>query len=171
RVTVACSTFPSWEAVGLWKKNLRAECWKCSAEITKAVEEVTKGLTDDAAKARALTYWLRRNIRYVAEGESHDYTPHPPAQVFGNRFGDCKDMSQLLAVMLRQAGLKVELATLGARDDGQVLPEVPSPWGTHAILLVTIDGQEHWADSTASLAGWDFLPRDDRDRACYLIDD
>src|SRR5262249_21865214 len=57
------------------------------------------------------------------------------------------------------------------RDDGQVLEDVPSPWGTHAILLVTIDGTEHWIDTTASLAGWNVLPRDDRDRLCYIVDD
>ena len=73
--------------------------------------------------------------------------------------------------MLREAGIPVELATLGVLDDGQVLEEVPSPWGTHAILLATIDGKQHWIDTTLSLAGWDFLPRDDRDRLCYVIDD
>ena len=50
--------------------------------------------------------------------------------------------------MLNEAGIKVELATLGALDDGQVLEAVPSPWGTHAILLATIDGKEHWIDTT-----------------------
>ena len=169
RTTVACSTFPTWEAVGKWKHDLRAECWQCTVDIKKKVEEITKDLTDESAKARALTYWLRRNIRYVADGEVHDYTPHPPATVFANRFGDCKDTSQLLAVMLREAGIKVELATLGVYDDGQVLEAVPSPWGSHAILLATIDGKPHWIDTTASLAGWDFLPHDDRDRVCYLV--
>ena len=132
---------------------------------------MTRGLSNPADKARALTYWVRRNIRYISTGEKHDYTPHRPALVLANRFGDCKDTSQLLAVMLREAGIPVELATLGALDDGQVLESVPSPWGTHAILLATIDGKPHWIDTTASLAGWDFLPRDDRDRLCYVVDD
>ena len=73
--------------------------------------------------------------------------------------------------MLREAGIKVELATLGARDDGQVLEAVPSPWGTHAILVATIAGKEHWIDTTSSLAGWDFLPHDDHGRLCYIVDD
>ncbi len=107
----------------------------------------------------------------MSAGEKHDYTPHPPWQVYTNRFGDCKDTSQMLAVMLREAGIKVELATLGTFDDGQILDKVPSPWGTHAILLATIDGKEHWVDTTSSLSGWDLLPRDDRDRVCYLVDD
>ena len=73
--------------------------------------------------------------------------------------------------MLKEAGVNVALATLGTLDDGQVLESVPSPWGTHAILMVTIDSKQHWIDTTASLAAWDYLPRDDRDRLCYIVDD
>jgi tetratricopeptide (TPR) repeat protein len=171
RPAVACSTFASWQEVGRWKKRLRADCWECAPEVRRRVAELTRGLTTPEAKARALTLWVRQKIRYVSSGEKHDYTPHPPAEVLANRFGDCKDTSQLLAVMLREAGVPVRLATLGALDDGQVLEEVPSPWGTHAILLARIDGKDHWIDTTAALAGWDFLPRDDRGRLCYVADD
>jgi tetratricopeptide (TPR) repeat protein len=171
RLQVACSTFASWEDVGKWKQRLRADCWECTADVRKLTQEVTADLKTPLEKARALTYWVRRNVRYVSLGEKHDYTPNPPSQVLSGRYGDCKDQSQLLAVMLREAGVPVALATLGALDDGQVLESVPSPWGTHAILLVTVDGQQHWVDTTASLAGWDFLPRDDRDRLCYVVDD
>jgi transglutaminase-like putative cysteine protease len=171
RTSLVCSTFPSWEEVGRWKQRLRSDCWECTPEVRKLVADITRGLTTPEAKARALTLWLRQKIRYISSGEKHDYTPHPPGEVIANRFGDCKDTSQLLAVMLRQAGIPVALATLGALDDGQVLESVPSPWGTHAILVATIDGKDHWIDTTTSLSGWDFLPRDDRDRLCYLVDD
>lgn len=169
--SIVCSTFPSWQAVGQWKHQLRNECWKCEEDLRKVVQEVTRGIPDPTARAQALTYWLRRNIRYVSSGEKHDYTPHLPNAVLANRFGDCKDTSQMLAVMLREAGIKVELATLGTLEDGQVVESIPSPWGTHAILLVTIDGKEHWIDTTSSMAGWNFLPHDDRDRICYLVDE
>jgi tetratricopeptide (TPR) repeat protein len=171
RTSLVVSTFSSWKEVGLWKHNLRVSCWKCTPEIEKAVAEAAKGMKTPLEKARALTYWVRRNIRYVSVGDKHDYTPYLPAKVLANRYGDCKDTSQLLAVMLRACAIRVELATLGALDDGQVHKDVPSPWGTHAILLATIDGKEHWIDTTAQLAGWDFLPRDDRDRLCYLTDE
>ncbi|MFO0926819.1 MAG: transglutaminase-like domain-containing protein [Gemmataceae bacterium] len=165
------STFTDWTQVGRWKEALRRPCWQCTPDVRAVVDRVTAGLNTPAAKARALTYWVRRNIRYVSAGERHDYTPHPPAQVLANRFGDCKDTTQLLAVLLREAGVRVELATLGTRDDGQIHADVPSPWGTHAILLATIDGKPHWIDTTITLAAWDFLPRDDRDRLCYLTDE
>jgi tetratricopeptide (TPR) repeat protein/transglutaminase-like putative cysteine protease len=170
RVQLACSTFGSWDEVARWKQQLRADCWECTPDIRRIVAELTHDLKTPLEKARALAYWVRRKVRYVSLGEKHDYTPHAPAYVLANRYGDCKDQSQLLAVMLREAGIPVALATLGTLDDGQVHEEVPSPWGTHAILLVTVDGKDHWVDTTASLAGWDFLPRDDRNRLCYVVD-
>jgi tetratricopeptide (TPR) repeat protein len=168
---IQCSTFASWEAVAAWKMKLRADSWASSPEIEKVVAEATKGLKDPAAKARALTYWMRRNIRYVSSGERHDYTPHLPVQVYNNRFGDCKDTSQMLAVMLKAAGVPVALATLGALDDGQIDEAVPSPWGTHAILVLNLPEGRRWIDTTLSLGGWDYLPRDDRDRLCYVVDE
>jgi tetratricopeptide (TPR) repeat protein/transglutaminase-like putative cysteine protease len=171
RLQVACSTFASWAEVGQWKHKLRTQCWECTPEIKDVVKEVTAGLTDPTDKARALTYWVRKRIRYISVSTSGSgYTPQLPVRVLANRFGDCKDQAQLLAVMLREAGIQVELVTLGVLDDGQVVPEVPMPWGTHAILLVTIDGKQHWIDSTVTAAAWDFLPRDDRDRIAYLTD-
>lgn len=171
RLEVVCSTFASWQEVYQWKQRLRAECWKCTPEVRAVVRELTQNLKTPEEKARVLTAWVRQHIRYVSVGEKHDFTPHLPGLVLANRFGDCKDQSQLLAVMLREAQVPVALATLGARGDGQVLPEVTSPWGTHAILLVKLDGTDHWIDTTASLAAWDHLPLDDRDRLVYLVDD
>jgi tetratricopeptide (TPR) repeat protein/transglutaminase-like putative cysteine protease len=170
RLEVLCSTFASWDQVLQWKRKLRPDCWQCTPEIQQVVKEVTKDLQTPLEKVRALTYWVRRNIRYVSLGEKHDFTPHVPARVLANRFGDCKDQTQLLAVMLREIGVPVSLATLATQGEGQVVADVPSPWGNHAILLVVIDGKEHWIDPTTTLVGWDFLVRDDRDRLCYVVD-
>ncbi|HEY8505640.1 MAG TPA: transglutaminase domain-containing protein, partial [Gemmataceae bacterium] len=166
---VACSTFQSWEEVGEWERALRAECWECAPEMRKVVHEVTKDLKTPLEKVRALTGWVRRNIRYVSVGARHDFTPHPASRTFADRFGDCKDSSQLLAAMLREVGVPAAMVTLGFRGDGQIVEGVPSPWGTHAILLVTLDGKDHWIDPATSLAAWDFLPPEDCDRVAYAV--
>ncbi|MFO0864190.1 MAG: DUF3857 domain-containing protein [Gemmataceae bacterium] len=169
RWQAACSTFADWQAVAAWKSKVRAHCWKCDADVQEIVRNVCKDLTRPQDKASALTYWVRRNVRYLSRGPGGaGYTPHPPTQVVCNRFGDCKDQCQLLAVMLREVGINPWLVTLGVQGDGQVLPAVPSPWGTHAILLAEIDGKEHWIDPTYSDAPWNFLGRSTRDRRCYL---
>jgi len=171
RPGLAFSTFASWEAVGQWKAKLRANCWVCNDELKKVAAEVTQGLKTPLEKARALTYFVRRKVRYLSAGQRHDYTPHLPHLVLQNRAGDCKDSSQLLAVLLREVGIASELATLGALDDGQIDPTVPSPWGTHAILAVLIAGKIHWVDTTARQCRWDELPKEDCDRLAYLTDE
>lgn len=166
RLQLALSTFASWEDVGKWKERLRAHCWTCTPEIRQAIQQVTKDCKTPLEKARALTTWVRQNIRYLSS--RHGYTPHEPRQVLANRFGDCKDQTQLLAVMLQEIGLRVYLVTLGTQDNGHVIPDVPSPWGTHALLLVRIDGRDHWIDTTLTNAPWDFLTLENRDRVVYL---
>ncbi len=171
RTQVMCSTFPSWEEVGRWKQRVRAGCWECTDSIRRTVRAVTNGLTAPLEKARALATWVRKRIRYVSFGSArHAYTPHAPDQVHANLFGDCKDQAQLLAVMLQEAGVPVALVTLGTQDDGQIVPAVPSPWGTHGILLVRLDGRDHWIDTTATDNAWDFLPPVARDRVCYVTE-
>jgi tetratricopeptide (TPR) repeat protein/transglutaminase-like putative cysteine protease len=165
------ATFESWEAVRLWEKYLICDRCDCPAVGKAVVDEVARGLTDPVAKARALTQWVRGHVRYVSTGEKHDYTPHPPARTLAQRYGDCKDTAHLLAVLCRQAGLHAGVATLGVRGDGQVSDDVPCPWGSHALCVVTIDGVDHWVDTTAEMIGWDVLPKDDRDRACYVTDE
>lgn len=169
RLQVVCSTFGTWQEVGAWKEKVRAACWECTPEVRLLTRELVKDCPTTEEKVRVLTQWVRDHIRYRSRGpEGTAYTPHQPGRVLADRFGDCKDQAQLLAVMLREIGLDPWLATLGLHGDGQVLPEVPSPWGTHGILVVRIGKQEHWIDTTARNAPWNWLPAGDRDRAAYL---
>ncbi len=52
RWQVAISTFPTWDAVGRWKQNVRKECWECTDAIKKVVAEVAGAETTPVAKAR-----------------------------------------------------------------------------------------------------------------------
>jgi tetratricopeptide (TPR) repeat protein/transglutaminase-like putative cysteine protease len=171
QVQAFASTFDTWDDVQRWERQLICDRCDCPTDAKKIVEDLMRGLTDPTAKARVLAQWVRSNVRYVSTGEKHDYTPHPPARTLSQRYGDCKDTAHLLAVLCRQAGLQAGVVTLGVRGDGQLQESVPSPWGSHALCVVTIDGADHWVDTTAQLIGWDVLPRDDRDRACYVTDE
>jgi tetratricopeptide (TPR) repeat protein len=171
QVYALAGTFDTWQDVFRWERQLVADRSTCPPEGVRIVDEVTRGLSDPAEKARALTQWVRGHVRYVSSGEKHDYTPHPPARTLTQRYGDCKDTAHLLTVLCRKAGLHAGVATLGVRGDGQVNEAVPCPWGSHALCVVTIDGEDHWIDTTAEMIGWDVLPKDDRDRPCYIVDE
>src|SRR6185369_12849624 len=97
-------------------------CWECTPQVRKVIDDVTRGKETQIDKAKALTYWVRRNVRYLSRGPAGlGYTPHLPHLVLDHLYGDCKDQAQLLAVMLREIGLPVWLVTLGTQDDGHVL--------------------------------------------------
>src|SRR6202034_2618374 len=99
--------------------KIRDKCWECTPEIRAIVKQVAGPVNDPLAKAQALSQWVRKRVRYVSvSATGAGYTPQLPARVLANRFGDCKDQSQLLAVMMKEAGLDVDLVTIGALDDG-----------------------------------------------------
>ena len=173
RPGVAISTFASWEEVAKWeRRNVRLGCcdWRAGTQGHRPQSE-NSNTRRRKAIARELTHWVRTNIRYVSSGDRHDFTPNAPGAVCKNRFGDCKDGSQLLAVLLKDAGIASGFVSLSPLGDGQINPEVPSPLTTHAILYVPIDGKDHWIDTTAVHAAWDFLPYSDCDRIAYVVDD
>jgi Domain of Unknown Function with PDB structure (DUF3857)/Transglutaminase-like superfamily len=168
RLTLHYSTSPSWDAFAPHLKNLLEDCWEGTPEIDRLVEEQTQGRATPEEKARALAEWVRDNVRYLSA--NHVYGPHPPARTLADRCGDCKDKCQLLAVMLRAAGIPVGQAFLSTWGRGQIPEDVPYFWGNHVILLVTIDGREHWVDPAAQRWDWDTLPPSDADRVCYVFD-
>jgi tetratricopeptide (TPR) repeat protein len=171
RLKLFYSTFANWDEVGAWCRKVRSGCWECVPEVQRVVKEVTRGRTGDADKARALTYWLRKNVRYLSLHDRDTWAPLTPGRVFSCRYGDCKDQSQLLAVLLREAGVKAGVAIISWADSGDIRESFPSPWGNHAIVLATIDGAEQWIDPVYSHAAWDVLPPQDCDRLCFVMDE
>jgi tetratricopeptide (TPR) repeat protein/transglutaminase-like putative cysteine protease len=171
RLRLFYGTFASWDEVGDWCRAVRQGCWECTPEVGRIAREVTKGMTDEADKARALTYWLRKNVRYLSLHDRDTWAPLVPQRVFAARYGDCKDQSQILAVMLREAGVKAGVAIISWADSGDIRESFPSPWGNHAIVLTTIAGKEQWIDPVYSHAAWDVVPPEDCDRLCFVMDE
>jgi tetratricopeptide (TPR) repeat protein len=171
RLRVFYSTFASWDEVADWCRKVRKGCWECTPEVGRIAREVTKGMTDDEDKARALTYWVRKNLRYLSLHDRDSWAPLAPQRVVTARYGDCKDQSQLLAVMLREAGVKAGVAIISWADNGDILESFPSPRANHAIVLVTVNGQDRWIDPVFSHAAWDVLVPEDCDRLCFVMDE
>ena len=70
RLQVAFSTYANWEAVGRWKDQLRAECWKCTPGLEKVIADVAGPQTTPEGKAKAVTYWVRRRVRYLSRARA-----------------------------------------------------------------------------------------------------
>jgi hypothetical protein len=117
----------SWEQAGHAYHDLFANGEKPETDIASQVETLLAGKSDDLCKIDALYNFVSRQIRYVAiEIGVGGYQPHPAADVYKNKYGDCKDKANLLISMLGKIGLRAYPALVGTRGDVEADPTVPT---------------------------------------------
>lgn len=107
-------------------------------------------LTDPKAKLKEAATFVQRDIRYLSLSiGSHGWQPHTPESVVKNGYGDCKDKSFLLHLILKDLGIESAVALVNSGDGVQ--PAIAMP-GTHqfdhAIVYAKIDAVPYWIDAT-----------------------
>lgn len=82
--------------------------------------------------------FVQNEIRYLAlEIGVNTHKPHPPADVFNQRFGDCKDKAFLLTAILRQEGIPAFVALVNTDIRSRLTSIGPSPRDfDHAIVAI-----------------------------------
>jgi tetratricopeptide (TPR) repeat protein/transglutaminase-like putative cysteine protease len=123
---VQISSFQSWEEVGRWYWALQKNRVEPTDAIRAKAAELTKGMTDDAAKLHALYNFVSLQYRYIgiAFGIGR-YQPHAAEDVLTNNYGDCKDKHTLLASLLQASGITLYPALINST--WKLDPDVPSP--------------------------------------------
>ena len=97
-------------------------------ELKRIVDSLTKGVADTEAKARRIYSWVQDNIKYVAfEDGMEGFVPRDANFVCSRRFGDCKDMSSILTMMLNTAGVPAYYTWIGTRSLPYTYRETPLP--------------------------------------------
>ena len=109
-------------------------------QIQARAAELTKGLTSEEEKLRALYNFVSTRYHYVSLSFGIGrYQPHPAEDVFENEYGDCKDKHTLLATLLKAAGYDAWPALMNATPRSN--PDVPSPGQfDHVITVVPHNG-------------------------------
>lgn len=123
-------------------------------ELNRVVREITEGMETDLEKIDTIFNWVQENIKYIAfEDGINGYVPRPCSAVMKNRYGDCKDMGNLLVEMLTFAGVKgAHVAWVGTRDIPYQMSEIPSPITCNHVICVVDkpDGGYYYLDATSS---------------------
>jgi hypothetical protein len=90
-------------------------------------------------RMKALARFAQRDVRYAAiEVGIGGFKPHPAAEIFAHRYGDCKDKATVLASMLAQIGVKSFYMPVHA-ERGIVTEKSPPNLGfNHAILAIQL---------------------------------
>lgn len=114
-------------------------------ELNDIVTSITDGIEDPLAKMDTIFRWVQSNIKYIAfEDGINGYVPRSCSSVMKNRYGDCKDMGNLLVEMLTYAGVEnAHVAWVGTRDIPYLMSEIASPITcNHVICVVEIPESE-----------------------------
>jgi transglutaminase-like putative cysteine protease len=167
--SVQVTTFSSWEQVGAWYNSLQKEPLTVTPAIQARAAALTKGLTSDEEKLRAIFNDVALHIHYVGlEFGIGSYQPHPADDVLSNEYGDCKDKHTLLAALLKAAGIEAWPVLISSSRE--LDPATPSPAQfDHAITLVPLGGKLVWMDSTAEVAPVGLLLANLRDKQALAV--
>jgi hypothetical protein len=128
----------TWRGVGEWYTALAHDRLTATPDMAAKAAELTAGKTDFYQKAEAIGDFVQQQIRYVAiEMGVGGFQPHPAADVFHGKYGDCKDKSTLLSAMLSTVGIHSDLVMVDTHR-GVVDPNAPSIIGNHVIAAIEI---------------------------------
>jgi hypothetical protein len=121
-------------------------------QVYEIAKNVTKSLKSNREKAEAIFSWVQNNINYVAfEDGLGGFIPRSAASVCSKRYGDCKDMANLLYEMLNHVGITSYRTWIGTRDRHYSYIDVPTPMvDNHMINTVVIENDTIFLDATDS---------------------
>lgn len=122
------------------------------SKVHAIAEDITKGMTSDAEKTETIFNWVQDNITYVAfEDGLGGFVPRGAASVCDKRYGDCKDMANLLYEMLNHVGVEAYRTWIGTRNRPYSYYDVPTPMvDNHMITAAVIENDTIFLDGTDS---------------------
>jgi transglutaminase-like putative cysteine protease len=124
---------------------------KDDAELAETSKKITTNLNTDEEKIKAIYYWVKDHIKYVAFEYGYEgFIPREASLVYQRKFGDCKDMSSIITTMARYASIKdVNLCWIGTRRLPYTYADVATPGvDDHMIASITLDGKTIFLDAT-----------------------
>ncbi|HKF20061.1 MAG TPA: DUF3857 domain-containing transglutaminase family protein [Candidatus Angelobacter sp.] len=136
---VKSQTFRSWNDLALWHAQLTAGTREPSPTLQQKVQELAPATMPMFDRMKALARFAQRDVRYAAiEIGIGGLKPHPAAEVFAHRYGDCKDKATVLAAMLAQIGVKSFY--MPVHDDRGIFTEKTPPnlGFNHVILAIQL---------------------------------
>jgi transglutaminase-like putative cysteine protease len=114
-------------------------------ELKTVVEAIVKKSKSEIETVRNVFYWVQDNIQYVAFEEGmRGLIPHTGSYVCEKRYGDCKDMANLIVSMLKMANIKAYHTWIGTRDLPYKYSVVPTPLVDNHMIATYIDSKQRY---------------------------
>ncbi len=167
--SIQLTTFENWQQVGDWYRILQSSRVAVTPAIQQKEQELTKGLTTDDAKQRAIYAYVATQFRYIGLSFGIGrYQPHTADEVLQNKFGDCKDKHTLFAALMKAAGYDVSPVLIGSAT--KLDESIPYPGQfDHVISLLHQGDKETWLDTTEEVAPYGMLASPLRDKMALVM--
>ncbi|MBN2379112.1 DUF3857 domain-containing protein [candidate division WOR-3 bacterium] len=172
---VDITNLQSWDALFDWYAGFEEERIKVTPQIQALVDSLITDAQTEDEKVAPIYHWLQQNIRYISikGGAASGVSGHPAGFTLERGFGDCADKSILFSTMLEAAGIDSDPVSLGTNDEYEMLdPEMPGPYGNHAINKVFLSDTSFYLDATGGdFGGFSRYPAfDAMDQGVYSLD-
>jgi tetratricopeptide (TPR) repeat protein len=169
---IGYATGTSWKDVGA-RYAAVVDAQIAGSDLRAIVREARDaGPRDPDALIGRLLARLHREVRYtgVEFGEA-SIVPRRPQEVLERHYGDCKDKASFLVALLREAGLRANVALLhsGGSDVDADLPG-PTRFNHAIVYLPGPKSGGRWIDPTDRFAAPGELPLSDQDRFALIAD-
>lgn len=147
-----------WADIATWYAGLAKGRYALTPPIEQALSRTVASSKTLDDSIRAVHRWVAQDFRYVSLSLGiAGFQPHPPAEVFANNYGDCKDKATFFVAMMNRMGVTaypVLLSSYGAVD--RALPS--GHQFNHMIAAVDRDGKRTYVDLTADIVPYGSLP-------------
>lgn len=105
--------------------------------------KLTQNLSSDEEKIKAIFYWVKDNIKYVAfENGYEGFIPREAKLVNERKFGDCKDMSSIITEMAKYANVpNVNICWIGTRRIPYSYKDISTP-AVDDHMIASVENKE-----------------------------
>ena len=119
----------SQETLFKWYQSMFKKANKTDESSLKAfADSLVRNEKTEFEKVKKVYSWVQHSIKYIAFEDGYNgFVPRDAALVFKKRYGDCKDMANILHQMLTHVGVKSYITWIGSRH----LPYKHSEFPTH----------------------------------------
>jgi hypothetical protein len=148
---LSLSSMSDWKQIADWWRDLINKKTVDDPAITAKTLDLVNGKTGPKDKLRAILEFIQDDFRYVSMSMGdHTVDLHKTAEVFKNRYGDCKDLAVLAKQMLKIAGIDADICLFSGEFNGDPRHRLVNPSAfDHVILEANIDHQKYFVDPQA----------------------
>ncbi|RYE23803.1 MAG: DUF3857 domain-containing protein [Sphingobacteriales bacterium] len=151
---VEVSEYSSWQQVATWATGIMNNYnYPVSPGMKQKIDKwKSETKTHDGFAEKALRF-VQDDVRYLGiEIGVNSHKPHPPAETFSKRYGDCKDKSILLVTLLRSQGIRAYSVLVSTDLKEHINEHLPSPsLFDHVIVKAIIGDYTLYLDPTISM--------------------